>query len=305
MNQHSIDHKVRSVVGQLKEEDLIPALYLMEMYLERVRFDDFQHELNVNVLNNFSRTLNSIKELGEIRTLVVNTFSKASEVYCEDFIKEIDRFKTVTTNRGLDIIPFKKDKRLLNFALTELTQNRHYNYSREIKKINNPFYRFLFIIYCHPAIYKYNYIVEDINANYSSILSRNPTYFPNYDTPEFYRWAKKYMDKESKYDSVEYHPLTDEDFKITIESIFDALSVKDEIIYSALKKKISNAWYQTEYREKHKGKKDFYFPLTKNAQEALQKLAFKFGISEVHVVERLINESYVKECLDTSGKPRY
>ena len=80
---------------------------------------------------------------------------------------------------------------------------------------------------------------------------------------------------------------------------------EDENIHYALRKKLSNAWYQKKHREEKKVKKPHYYALTKRAREALLTLAFKNGVSEEQMIERLINETYAKECCSVDGENLY
>ncbi len=52
-------------------------------------------------------------------------------------------------------------------------------------------------------------------------------------------------------------------------------------------------------------KKPHYYALTKRAREALLTLAFKNGLTEEQMIERLINETYAKECCSVDGENLY
>ena len=80
---------------------------------------------------------------------------------------------------------------------------------------------------------------------------------------------------------------------------------EDENIHYALRKKLYNAWYQKKHREEKKVKKPHYYALTKRAREALLTLAFKNGLTEEQMIERLINETYAKECCSVDGENLY
>ena len=113
------------------------------------------------------------------------------------------------------------------------------------------------------------------------------------------------MDGHDKYHSTIYAPITDDEYKTTVNIIFDKLFDENEDIYAALKDKLSNAWYQKKYRQKNKGKKPHYYALSKKAKEALHILALKRNLKEEEVIENLINEFYVKECVDALGETLY
>ena len=112
-------------------------------------------------------------------------------------------------------------------------------------------------------------------------------------------------DHNEKYHSTAYTPITDEEYRTTVNIIFDKLFDENEDIYAALKDKLANAWYQKKYRQKNKGKKPHYYALSKKTIESLHILAFKRNMSEEQIIENLINEFYVKECADISGNSLY
>ncbi len=89
-------------------------------------------------------------------------------------------------------------------------------------------------------------------------------HFQKNDTIDFYIWAKNYMDDNDKYDSKVYTPITNEEYRTTVNIIFDKLFDENKDIYAALKEKLSNAWYQKKYRQKNKGKKAHHYVLQKN-----------------------------------------
>ena len=175
-----------------------------------------------------------------------------------------------------------------------------------VNNINNHFFRFLFIIFCHPD---YSQSTVELNTNeekISQLTNSHLIHFVKNDTIDFYRWAKSYMDDHNeKYHSAAYTPITDEEYRTTVNIIFDKLFDENEDIYAALKDKLANAWYQKKYRQKNKGKKPHYYALSKRAKEALHILAFKRNMSEEQIIENLINEFYVKECVDVRGQSLY
>ncbi len=72
-----------------------------------------------------------------------------------------------------------------------------------------------------------------------------------------------------------------------------------------IRKRIHVYFLMTAYRQKNKGKKPHYYALSKKAKEALHILALKRNLKEEEVIENLINEFYVKECVDALGETLY
>ena len=175
-----------------------------------------------------------------------------------------------------------------------------------VNDINNHFFRFLFIIFCHPDYSQSTVELNIIEEKFSQLTNSHLIHFVKNDTIDFYRWSKNYMDDHNeKYHSTAYTPITDEEYRTTVNIIFDKLFDENEDIYAALKDKLSNAWYQKKYRQKNKGKKPHYYALSKKTIESLHILAFKRNMSEEKIIENLINEFYVKECVDAQGQSLY
>lgn len=298
-------NQLKSALKQLDEGDLVPALFLMEMDIESNSFRDFQKELDRKVMRPFIQRLNTIKGLSEIRQIILDYYSAQKWHYIDDYLRELETFKLNLKNRGRDISKYQSDSRLLAFAL-------HY-YEKQFRRgdsivnnINNQFFRFLFIIFCHPDYSQSTVELNIIEEKFSQLTNSHLIHFVKNDTIDFYRWAKNYMDDHNeKYHSTAYTPITDEEYRTTVNIIFDKLFDENEDIYAALKDKLANAWYQKKYRQKNKGKKPHYYALSKRAKESLHILAFKRNMSEEQIIENLINEFYVKECVDVQGQSLY
>lgn len=304
MNNREYINKLDSELKQLKDDDLIPAFFLMEMYIEFDSFRDFHKELDRDFMQKFIQRLNTIKELSEIRKAILDYYSDKYWECIDDYLREIENFRFDLKNRGRDLSKYKTDKRLLAFALNYY-DNKFSRREKTINDIVNNFYRLLFIIFCHPDYSQSKTIVDRIEENYSQIINQHSIHFEKNDNYDFYRWAKKYMDGQEKYRSRKYSPTTDEEYKMTVNIIFDKIFDDNEDVYSSLKDKLSNAWYQKKYREKNRGKKPCHYTLTKRTQEALHVLAFKLNTTEDKVIEKLVNEYYVNNCVDNLGNSLY
>ena len=298
-------NQLRSALKQLNEGDLVPALCLMEMDIESNSFRDFHKELDRKLMRPFIQRLNTIKGLSEIRQIILDYYSTQEWDYIDDYLRELETLKSLLKNRGRDISKYQSNPRLLAFTL-------HY-YEKQFRRgdsiindINNHFFRFLFIIFCHPDYSQSTVELNIIEEKFSQLTNSHLIHFVKNDTIDFYRWAKSYMDDHNeKYHSAAYTPITDEEYRTTVNIIFDKLFDENKDIYAALKDKLANAWYQKKYRQKNKGKKPHYYALSKRAKEALHILAFKRNMSEEQIIENLINEFYVKECVDVRGQSLY
>ena len=298
-------NQLRSALKQLHESDLLPALCLMEMDIESNSFRDFHKELDRKLMRPFIQRLNTIKVLSEIRQIILDYYSAQKWHYIDDYLRELETFKLNLKNRGRDISKYQSDPRLLAFALNYYEKQFRRGDSI-VNNINNHFFRFLFIIFCHPDYSQSTVELNIIEEKFSQLTNSHLIHFVKNDTIDFYRWAKNYMDDHNeKYHSTAYTPITDEEYRTTVNIIFDKLFDENEDIYAALKDKLANAWYQKKYRQKNKGKKPHYYALSKRAKESLHILAFKRNMSEEQIIENLINEFYVKECVDVQGQSLY
>ena len=223
-------NQLKSALKQLDEGDLVPALFLMEMDIESNSFRDFQKELDRKVMRPFIQRLNTIKGLSEIRQIILDYYSAQKWDYIDDYLRELETFKLNLKNRGRDISKYQSDSRLLAFAL-------HY-YEKQFRRgdsivnnINNHFFRFLFIIFCHPDYSQSTVELNIIEEKFSQLTNSHLIHFVKNDTIDFYRWAKNYMDDHNeKYHSTAYTPITDEEYRTTVNIIFDKLFDENEDI---------------------------------------------------------------------------
>ncbi|QOW47705.1 MULTISPECIES: hypothetical protein [Acinetobacter] len=294
-------NQLKEVLKQLNDVDLVPALCLMEMDIESNSFRDFQKYLDRQLMRPFIQRLNTIKGLSEIRQIILNYYSTQEWDYIDDYLEELKTFKLNLKNRGRDISKYQSNPRLLAFALNYY-EKKFRRGDSFINDIDNHFFKFLFVIFCHPDYSQSIVELNIIEEKFSQLTNIHLIHFIKNDTIDFYRWAKKYMDDHNnKYHSTAYNPITEEEYRTTVNIIFDKIFDENEDIYAALKDKLANAWYQKKYRQKNKGKKENYYALTKKTRDALDAIKYKRNMSEEKVIESLINECFIKECSDHNG----
>jgi hypothetical protein len=114
-------NQLKSALKQLNEGDLVPALFLMEMDIESNSFRNFK-KIDRNLMRPFIQRLNTIKELSEIRKVILEYYSDLDWDYVDDYLREIYTFKSLLNNRG-DISKYQSDPRLLAFALHYYEKN--------------------------------------------------------------------------------------------------------------------------------------------------------------------------------------
>lgn len=305
MTNGHVMNQLNQMLKTMPDSDMVVAFYICEIDKDYGHFLEFRDINDSSFLRRFTQSLQSITNPKELRDLIIKYYSNQREEYIEDYINQLIQIKISSKNRSRDLEKFKSDRRLLAFAInyyaSRFTRSEDY-----IHAINDEYIRLLFIIHCDPFFSDTSRDLDNIETQYSNILNLYPCHFKNYDNdPDFYTWAKKYMDENPDYGSRCFTPTSTSEYRDVVNIIFDRLYFLNKNAYEALKKKLSNARYQCDYRKKNKGVKQFYFPLSIKAQKALQTLAFKRGIPELKLVELLINEAYTKECMSPNGVDLY
>jgi hypothetical protein len=300
-------HKaLKQFINQCSDADMIWVLHVMNREIEERHTRTKINDRDEALIQLDIKTLNTLNNTTEIKNMVIDTYNHINEREVDDFTHSLKRLQSKLSIRARDLIKYKENKRLLYFALNRFFNNtRRYN---NFTEIHNEYFRFLYMIFMFPRYYESNEFLDNLDADFSDILSKKSLHFKKADSDEFYQWAKLYMDREIKndkvYDSQRYKPLTPEDYRIIVNSIFDSLLDGDALIYKAIKDQISNAWYQKSYRVRNKGREHYYF-LTEKTLQCLEILTKKHNVTQEKMIEGLINERYAIECMDSLGNHLY
>lgn len=304
MSSKSPIQQLEVLVKECMDEDAIWLLHVMnkdeERYKSREDIGDLDRKLTKTNIN----FLNSIKDLKEIKTHIINVYSNRSDTTILDYIDDLVDFRATLKNRNRDLKKYLKNLRLLSFAL-KILLDKIKQRNNLFHEIDNNYFLFLYLIFIYPDQFEITEALDLIEKNFSQMLLNNGAHFKKEDSSEFYIWAKKYMDGHPSYQSKQYTPMSPEEYKTTVNIIFDYLLYDNQHIYDALKDKLNNAWYQKKYRQKNKGIKPHYFVLTANTRKCLHVLAVKNGMSEDKIIELLINERYVQQCTNALGEDIY
>ena len=195
----------------------------------------------------------------------------------------------------------------MSFALYKISFDNRDIY-RQNQSIANTYVRFLYIIFTYRKYYRSSRELERIERKHSEIISAKSLHFKNYDHPEFYKWAKTYIDKNTSdfrdFNQIEFTPLQDVDFGVWVNSIFDIMYHANQHAYINLKKQLSNAWYQKSYQKNRKGREHHYF-LTDKTKKLLIILAAKHKKTEDRMIEHLINKCAIEEGIIINEKYLY
>ena len=287
--------ELRTYLNKCNPEDLIWMLFVMNRGIE--------NSSDVDI-----KKINSIKNITELRGIILNNFQNSDENQIKNYIEDLEEFKESLEIRGRDFSKYEQDQRKLYFALYFIYK-KHNEDSYEELYIKNIYFKFIYIIFTYRYFYSDNSIFDDIEREFDTIILKYPDHFKNHDQDTFYIFAKNYIDHNLKHNRSfkirRYLHINDSsNYRVTVNSIFDFLSLEDESTYNYFKRKLSNAWYQKSYREKNKGKEHYYF-LTKQATKNLELLTKKLNLTDEKVIEYLINEYHKEHCLDEDGKPIY
>ena len=123
------------------------------------------------------------------------------------------------------------------------------------------------------------------------------------------RWAWQYLLEHHK--SVQgLNPITKSELHQSILASLDLMGSPSFASQANFERKyflvnFRKAWSQKKYRASGKTKKQYHLPLTKKTKSALQTLSQVTNSNESEVLERLINQEYVENFLDSTGKEKY
>lgn len=304
---HSPTQKeLKQFIKQCSDADMIWILHVMNKEHEERRARQKISDSDTALVQLDIQMLNSLNNTDEIKNNFLRLCDHINEREAADLMDILKSFLSTLVIRGRDLSKYEKDKRLLYFALNQINYNesRHNTFS----EIHNEYFRFLYTIFMLPNYYESNRPLDNLEASFSKIISKQPLHFKSFDSDEFYLWAKTYMDQDREnarvLNSTSYKPLNAKECSIVINAVFDNLLAIDSNVYKAIKDKLSNAAYQKKYRKTNKGRKHHYY-LTDKALRSLEILAKKHDVTKEKMIESLVNERYTKECMDFHGNDLY
>lgn len=296
MNNRAALEDLKAFISIRTDEELVWVLHVFNKNVVADRFSELtRREREISVLKSDIDNLNSFKQLKEIKNFIIKFCEEYTISQIDGLIDDLLDFKSEIEVSGIDFLELKNNIRFLNFACHLMNKEVE---ERELKNFKSLYINFLYVSLTYSTYYKNPRHVERIISKFSEIHSKHPSHFKDDEDKNFYIWAKKYMDENPSYKSKYYNPIEESDYPLVVNSIFDLLYNENEEVHYALRRKLSNAWYQKKYRQKNKGKKENYYALTKKAKENLKVLCYKRNLTEEQVIESLINEHYAKECRD-------
>ncbi|MBI0395448.1 MULTISPECIES: hypothetical protein [Acinetobacter] len=309
MNAPSSYAELTKLIKTSSNEDTVWLLHVINkdkcMY---ERNKNHIHDLDSELVSIDINLLNTFKNLNEIKNKITLELDNLNENEIKNLITDIHKYSEQLIYKGYNLSPYLDDERLLNLFLHSYSTNNE-DYYQDIKKINNKYFQFLYII----SVCEYGdnvlRLLNRVQYNYSKVLTERLLHFKKYDSIEFYKWAIQYIHDDRsllrRYNLRDFQPIQDVDFKVAVLSILDMIYDHDRNAYQLLKEKMSNAWYQKIYRQNTKGKKHYYF-FKDRTQECLKIICQKNNLNEEKMLDQLINEYYVTHCTyPNSGKDMY
>ena len=146
--------------------------------------------------------------------------------------------------------------------------------------------------------------------NYSKWLNEKNT--------EQIEWTREYLKKDGKYNDLVRDVISPKDIRSMVLVSLDLIDCpphyEDKNNYinhiptdrkERIIDKMKKAWSQQKYRDSGKTKKPYHLPLTKQSKGRLEKMAIVNGLSEVAMLDILINSEYKLKFLDIDSKELY
>lgn len=289
---------LKSYLTQLRDEDLIWVLYV---YHRPNIYNNRRTRERNNAIEEDIAILNGLDKLKNISKFIINEMEDQDEDDIYYFLCDLKDFKSSIKIHSFDFNQIKDNQRFLQFACKVMNEKLR---ERLILDIKNSYFQLLYMAYTFRIFYENSRSIENIYHEFDKIYSKFNSHFKS-PCSDFFVWAKKYINENSEFRKYRRDASHASEYETLINSIFDIIYYEDENIHYALRKKLSNAWYQKKHREEQKVKKPNYYALTKRAKEALRSLAFKYGVTEEQMIERLVNETYAKECCSVDGENLY
>jgi len=189
---------VKSLIKNYNKYDYI---FLLEAAIRVER--RYNRELNT------LKKLNNITKLEEIKNIILEITSKFNNEDLTELKEYITKYTNLNTIRSINFQDYEENKRLLNFSLNILENEKIVK-----SKIRNDFIKFLYICYIE-LNNKIPKKLDKIKTEFSDLILDQDSHFKNKDN-EFYKWAINYMKDNPDYKSQNYSHINESDFKNTV-----------------------------------------------------------------------------------------
>lgn len=289
------------------EEDL-PVKILIEDELKNYTDEDmlwlydevnlFKKELDLD-LRIIRLSFNDFTEGSYVKNHITNLLSKFKNK--KSLLDLFEKFKIRKKSYEEDFLYLKENQR---FCLLLANYLYNTNPDRTIYEYNENY--LIYVIF--NLIYKKNtkYEADILFKKYKIDILPKINKSKNFEDILFLEWSYRYIrTKNREFRRVRYIPKNEKEHKTLIISFLDYLFYFYENQHYVLTTQLFKAWSQKKFRDAKKTKNMYHLPLTKKAKKELKKLSQVKNLSENLMLEKLINEAYLKEICDENGVSRY
>lgn len=291
MRRTSALDDIKSFLSRCRDID---AVWILNIFNEEIKQHEDVRRADIDMLNRLNK-------FSDIKKEIMAELCHVRDRDIDHFLYRLEEYQAHVSIPKVDLKNIESNKRFIIFANATMQK---YLRTRILEDISNPVYKFFYIIFTYEEYFDHPRSLEEIYNRFSNVYMKFNNHF-KFANNDFYIWANSYIHESEEYKRLRITLLKSNDFELNINSIFDQLYNLDSNIHYALRKKISNAWYQKKHRDDKKIKKPGFYALTVKTKEALASLARKNNLSEDKVLDQLINEAYIKECKSPIGELLY
>ncbi len=289
------------------EEDL-PVKILIEDELKNYTDEDmlwlydevilFKKELDLDqkiIRLNF----NDFTKESYVKNHITNLLSKSKNE--KSLLDLFEKFKIRKKKHEEKYLHLKKNQRfcllLINYLHNIDLNEKKYKYNQNYFK-----YAIYNILYTKNTEHEINNLLEEYKLKILPKINKSK----NFEDIHFLEWSYLYIKTKNKeFKMIGYIPKNEKEHKNLIISFLDYLFYFDKDQHYVLTNQLFKAWSQKKFRDSEKTKNMHHLPLTKKAKKELKKLSQVKNLSENLMLEKLINEAYLKEICDENGVSKY
>lgn len=289
------------------EEDL-PVKILIEDELKNYTDEDmlwlydevnlFKKELDLD-LRIIRLSFNDFTEGSYVKNHITNLLSKFKNK--KSLLDLFEKFKIRKKSYEEDFLYLKENQRfcllLANYLYNTDPERATYEYNE-----NYLIYVIFNLIYKKNTKHQADILFKKYKIDILPKINKSK----NFEDILFLEWSYRYIrTKNREFRRVRYIPKNEKEHKTLIISFLDYLFYFDENQHYVLTTQLFKAWSQKKFRDAEKTKNMYHLPLTKKAKKELKKLSQVKNLSENLMLEKLINEAYLKDICDENGVSKY
>lgn len=291
MRRTSALDDIKSFLSRCRDID---TLWILNIINEEIKQPEDVRQTDINMLNRLNK-------FSDIRKEIIAELQHVRENDIYHLLCQLEEYQAHISMPKVDLNSIENNKRFIIFANAIMQKELK---DRSLDNINNPIYKIFYMLLTYEEYINSPRSFERIYSRFLKLELKVNNHF-KFANNDFYTWANSYIHESEEYRRLRINLLNSNNIEMNINSIFDQIYDLDSNIHYALKKKLSNAWYQKKHRDDKKVKKPGFYALTIKAKEALTSLSRKNNLSEEKILEQLINKAYIEECKSQSGESLY